>query len=129
MTALAAVPTMASAVALLQRAQARLGSGLTGFEVMGEFALSLVRKHFPQLAQPLPPAPWTVLLEQSDSESESHARSLFESVLESALEAGLISDAAIAESIDQSHAMWHLRESIPLAQAEEGHNVKHDISL
>jgi FAD/FMN-containing dehydrogenase len=25
--------------------------------------------------------------------------------------------------------MWHLRESIPLAQAEEGLNVKHDISL
>jgi FAD/FMN-containing dehydrogenase len=25
--------------------------------------------------------------------------------------------------------MWHLRESIPLAQAEEGLNIKHDISL
>src|SRR5438552_1185688 len=63
MTALAAVPTMDDAVALLQRARARLGAGLTGFEVMGDFALSLVRRHFPQLPQPLPPAPWTVLLE------------------------------------------------------------------
>jgi FAD/FMN-containing dehydrogenase len=25
--------------------------------------------------------------------------------------------------------MWHLRESIPLAQVEEGPNIKHDISL
>ena len=25
--------------------------------------------------------------------------------------------------------MWHLRESIPLAQSEEGLNIKHDISL
>jgi len=25
--------------------------------------------------------------------------------------------------------MWHLRESIPLAQSEEGPNVKHDISV
>ena len=25
--------------------------------------------------------------------------------------------------------MWHLRESIPLAQAEEGLNIKHDIAL
>jgi len=25
--------------------------------------------------------------------------------------------------------MWHLRESIPLAQAQEGLNVKHDIAL
>ena len=38
-------------------------------------------------------------------------------------------DAALAESLAQSAAMWHLRESIPLAQAEEGLNVKHDIAL
>jgi len=129
MTALAALPTLAAAVQLLQLAQARLGAGLTGFEVMGEFALGLVRQHFPQLAQPLPAAPWMVLLEQSDTEGEAHARSLFEGLLETALESGLISDAAIAESIEQSRAMWHLRESIPLAQAEEGLNIKHDISL
>jgi FAD/FMN-containing dehydrogenase len=128
-TALAAVASMEQAVQLLQRSQARLGASLTGFEVMGEFALALVRKHFPQLAQPLPPAPWMVLLEQSDAESESHARSLFEALLESALEDGLITDAAVAESLEQSHAMWHLRESIPLSQAEEGLNIKHDISL
>jgi FAD/FMN-containing dehydrogenase len=129
MTALAAVPTMDAAVALLQRAQARLSAGLTGFEVMGEFALSLVRRHFPQLAQPLPPAPWTVLLEQSDAEGQAHARRLFEALLESSLEDGLITDAAIAENLAQSHAMWHLRESIPLAQVEEGANIKHDIAL
>lgn len=128
-TALAALPTLAAAVGLLQLAQSRLGAALTGFEVMGETALGLVRQHFPQLRQPLPPSPWTVLLEQSDAESEAHARALFESLLESALEQGLIEDAAVAESLEQSHAMWHLRESIPLAQAEEGLNIKHDISL
>jgi len=129
MTALAAVPTLDAAVRLLQAAQARLGAGLTGFEVMGELALSLVHKHFPQLPRPLPASPWTVLLEQSDTEGQTHARTLFESLLESALEDGHVTDAAIAESIEQSHAMWHLRESIPLAQAEEGLNIKHDISL
>ncbi len=129
MTALAVVPSMADAVALLQLAQARLGPGLTGFEVMNGFSLALVRKHFPQLRQPLPPAEWTVLLEQSDTEGEAHARALFEGLLEAALEAGVITDAAVAESIEQSHAMWHLRESIPLAQAEEGLNIKHDIAL
>jgi FAD/FMN-containing dehydrogenase len=96
---------------------------------MSDFSLSLVRKHFPQLRQPLPPSPWTVLLEQSDSESEVHARSLFESLLETALEEGVIQDAAVAETLEQSHGLWHLRESIPLAQAEEGLNIKHDISL
>ncbi len=128
-TALAALPSMEAAVGLLQLAQARLGPGLTGFEVMGEFALGLVRKHFPQLAQPLPSATWTVLLEQSDCESAEHATALFEALLETALERGLITDAAVASSIDQSNAMWHLRESIPLAQSLEGLNIKHDISV
>ncbi|MES2101697.1 MAG: FAD-binding oxidoreductase [Pseudomonadota bacterium] len=128
-TALAAVPTLEAAVELLQLAQSRLGAGLTGFEVMGRYALGLVRTHMPQLAQPLPPSEWTVLLEQSDSESEAHAQALFEALLETALERGLIADAAVASSLEQSNAMWHLRESIPMAQAVEGANIKHDIAL
>jgi FAD/FMN-containing dehydrogenase len=35
----------------------------------------------------------------------------------------------VASSLQQAQAMWQLRESIPLAQAIEGPNVKHDISL
>jgi FAD/FMN-containing dehydrogenase len=128
-TALAACGSLAQCVQLLQLAQARCASALTGFEVMNDFSLDLVRRHFPQLRQPLPPAPWTVLLELSDAESESHARATFEGVLEAALERHIIADAAVAESLEQARALWHLRESIPLAQAEEGLNVKHDISL
>ena len=128
-TALAALPSLDAALGLLQLAQARLGASLTGFEVMSRYSLGLVRAHFPQLAQPLPPAAWAVLLEQSDSESEDHARGLFEALLEAALERGLISDAAVAGSLEQSRAMWHLRESIPMAQSLEGLNIKHDISL
>ncbi|MDQ6680741.1 MAG: FAD-binding oxidoreductase, partial [Pseudomonadota bacterium] len=128
-TALATATTLAATVELLQLAQARLGPALTGFEVMNRFALDLVRKHFPAQRQPLPAAPWTVLLEQSDAESASHAEILFEALLASAFEAGLITDAAIAASLDQSNAMWHLRESITLAQSQEGGNIKHDISL
>jgi FAD/FMN-containing dehydrogenase len=59
MTAWAALPSLGAAVALLQRAQARLGAGLTGFEVMGDHALSLVRKHFPALPKQVPPAACT----------------------------------------------------------------------
>ncbi len=128
-TALAALPSLEAAVGLLQLAQARLGPGLTGFEVMGQYALGLVRKHFSQLAQPLPAAPWTVLLEQSDSEGQTQAQARFEALLETALERGLISNAAVAASTVQSNAMWHLRESIPLAQSAEGLNIKHDIAL
>jgi FAD/FMN-containing dehydrogenase len=130
LTAWAAVPSMEAAVQLLGLAHQKLGPGLTGFEVMGQFALSLVDKHYPQLRVPLlNDGPWCVLLENSDSESESHARGQFEALLEAAMEAGCVSDAVVAENIAQARGLWHIRESIPLAQAEEGLNIKHDISI
>jgi FAD/FMN-containing dehydrogenase len=128
-TALAACASLEACVELLKLARARLGAGLTGFEVMGRFALDLVARHFPQLPRPLPHAAWTVLLEHSDTEGEREARARFEALLQSGLEAGCVDDAVVAESLAQSQGLWHLRESIPLAQAEEGLNVKHDISL
>ena len=189
LTAWAAVPSLDHAVTLLGLAHQHIGSGLTGFEVMGRFALSLVAKHMPQLRVPfiddtqvpagapasapgrpkpdatpsglrpaapsLPAQTWTgqradasgldssgephevgsvgapyfVLLENSDTESEDHARARFEALLETAFEAGCVSDAAVAENLTQAHQLWHIRESIPLAQAEEGLNIKHDISI
>jgi FAD/FMN-containing dehydrogenase len=128
-TALATLDSLESAVALLGLAQQRLGAGLTGFEVMNRFSLALVKRHYPQLAQPLAAAPWTVLLEQSDNEGAAQATQRFESLLEAALEQGLITDAAVASNLEQAHTMWHLRESIPLAQSAEGLNIKHDIAL
>jgi len=126
------VPSMAAAVRLLGLAHQQLGAGLTGFEVMGQFALSLVVRHMPQLRVPfadLAEAPYCVLLENSDSESEAHARGRFEALLEMAFEDGCVLDAVVAESIAQAKGLWHVRESIPLAQAEEGLNIKHDISI
>jgi FAD/FMN-containing dehydrogenase len=128
-TALAALRTPQQAVALLALAQARLGPALTGFELMNRFSLDLVARHFPALPQPLPGAAWTALLEQSASDEESAARARFEALLEAAIEQDLIDDAVVAESLAQSRALWHLRESIPLAQSEDGPNIKHDISL
>jgi FAD/FMN-containing dehydrogenase len=128
-TALAACQTLDDCVALLKLGRTRLGAGLTGFEVMGRFALDLVATHFPDLPRPLPAAPWTVLLELSDTEGEAQARSRFEDLLGAALEAGVVGDAVLAGSLAQSQALWQVRECIPLAQAEEGVNIKHDISV
>ena len=134
LTAWAALPSLQAAVDLLSLAQKHLASSLTGFEVMGQFAVSLVVKHFAQQRVPLWPgasmdAPYSVVMEMSDFESEQHARERFEALMEHAFEAGLIADAVIAENIAQAKALWHVRESIPLAQAEEGLNIKHDISI
>ena len=130
LTAWAAVPSLEAAVSLLGLAHRHLGAGLTGFETMGQFALSLVDKHFAHLNVPLwKQTPYCVLLENSDHESEAHARIQFESLLEVALEQGLVTDAVVAESLGQANQLWQIRESIPLAQSEEGLNIKHDVSV
>jgi FAD/FMN-containing dehydrogenase len=130
LTALAAMATPEHALKLLTLAQEKCGATLTGFELMSDFCLRLVAKHFPQLRQPFPqPYPQYVLLELSDNESEAHADALLESLITDALEQEIIQDAAIASSIAQSKGLWQLREHIPLAQAEEGKNIKHDVSV
>ena len=131
LTAFAALPNLDAAVQLLSLAHRYLGAGLTGFEVMNAHALQLVEKHFPQIHFPFPVRqyPYCVVLENSDQESPDHARERLEALLEAALEAGCVADAVAAESIAQARELWKIRESIPLAQAQEGANVKHDISI
>jgi FAD/FMN-containing dehydrogenase len=130
LTAWASVPSLSAAVDLLGLAQRQLGAGLTGFEVMGQFALSLVDKHFPQLRVPAwADTPYAVLLEMSDTESAEHAQAQLEQLLGQAIEAGCASDAIVANNLAQAQGFWHVRESISMAQAEEGLNIKHDISL
>jgi FAD/FMN-containing dehydrogenase len=129
-TALAAVPDPQSAMRLLELAQARLSASLTAFELISDYCLQIVERHFDACRRPLAqPSPYYVLLESSDAESEAHAAERFEALMGEALEAGTITDAAIATSIAQSRAFWALRENLPEAQVLEGKNIKHDISV
>ena len=68
-------------------------------------------------------------MECASADGEALVRERFEALLEEALGADLVTNAVVAESLAQSAGLWHLRESIPLAQSEEGLNVKHDIAL
>ncbi len=129
-TAWAAVPSVQAALDLLGLAQQQLGAGLTGFEMMSQAALGLVARHFPALKVPFwQEAPYCVLLELSDTESESHAEQRLEQLLGFALDKNVASEVVIAQSLSQSRELWQVRESISSAQAAEGLNIKHDISL
>ncbi|HUH40072.1 MAG TPA: FAD-binding oxidoreductase [Castellaniella sp.] len=132
-TALLALGSIDDAIMMLGLARRGLGSSLTGFELMAGDCLQDVVRCFQQQRLPFegPSAalPWYALLELSDSESEAHARERFEAVIGEALEAGFVQDAVIAESMAQSKALWHLRESIPLAEKELGKSIKHDVSI
>ncbi|QKM64656.1 hydroxyacid dehydrogenase [Polynucleobacter tropicus] len=129
-TTLVAVDDVRSTIALLNLFQKRATSLLTGFEMMTNESLVLTHKHFPQMGNPLKGnPPYTVLIELSDHESEAHVRQLLEDILQDAFESELISDAVIASNLSQANAFWHMREHITLAQAEEGANLKHDITI
>ena len=130
LTSLVALQTPRAALDLLILAQEHCGPNLTAFELMSDFCLQLVAKHFPQLRQPFSKASAQyVLLELSDNESVAHAEALLERLVSAALEADVIQDAVVASSIAQSRSLWSLREHVPLAQAEEGKNIKHDVSV
>jgi FAD/FMN-containing dehydrogenase len=132
-TALLALASIDVAVKVLSVARKGFGAALTGFELIAGNCLEGVVQCYPQQRIPFdgPSAalPWYALLELSDSESAQHARERFETVVGDMLEAGLAADAVIAENMAQSKALWHLRESIPLAEKAFGKSIKHDVSI
>lgn len=129
-TAMAAVRDPHAALRLLELAQSMLGSTLTAFELISNLCIDLVLHHFPDQRHPFAQAaPYYVLLETSDSESEAHAGAQFEALMEQALDQEIVLDAVVATSGTQSRSLWALRELVSEAQALAGKNVKHDISV
>jgi hypothetical protein len=121
---------MEAAVKLLGLAQQHLGAGLTGFEVMGQFALQPGGKHIPQLRVPfVQDSPYCVLLENSDTESEAHAREQFERCWKRRWRTAAHRRRGGREHRAGARSCGTCARSIPLAQAEEGLNIKHDISV
>jgi D-lactate dehydrogenase (cytochrome) len=128
-TAFVALASVPDALKLLTHMQSRAGDRLTAFELMSDFCVRLARKQFPRLPAPLAAAyPQYVLLELSDTQGEG-VGALLENALGEAIEEGLALDAVIAKSGEQARNLWELRENMSDAQALEGPNVKHDISI
>ncbi len=128
-TALVALASPAEALRLLALVQSRCGDRLTAFELVSALCVELVRRHMPRVPAPFATAyPYYVLLELADTVDDG-VGALLEAVLAWAIEHGVALDAAIAASAAHARAMWALRENISEAQAAEGPNVKHDISL
>jgi D-lactate dehydrogenase (cytochrome) len=128
-TAFVGLASVPDALRLLTHMQSRAGDRLTAFELVSDLCLRLVRKHFAKLPAPLATAyPQYVLLELSDTQDEG-VGALVEQALGEAIEGGLALDAVIAKSGEQARGLWQLRENMSDAQALEGPNVKHDISI
>jgi FAD/FMN-containing dehydrogenase len=139
-TSLVKIVSPKEAFALLQMAQERCDASLTGFEFMSAQSTQVVKDYFPEVARqaesiiggigqsPLGGSD-CVLIEISHPYSEEAAIDMTESLVMSAIEKEVAQDAIVAQSIAQSRALWHLRESITLGAAEDGAQVKLDIAL
>ena len=128
-TAFIGVPSPAAAVKLLNLARARLGGTVTSFELIIRDVIGFAVLHGQGVRDPLTGQhPWYVLMEVASQQSEGLRDSL-EQLLADAAQQGLIEDATIAASLDQSKAFWHLRHMLPEVQKPEGGSIKHDVSV
>ncbi|HEY5215792.1 MAG TPA: FAD-binding oxidoreductase [Pseudolabrys sp.] len=128
-TAFIGVPSPAAAVKLLNLARARLGGTVTSFELIIRDVIGFAVLHGQGVRDPLTGQhPWYVLMEVASQQSEGLRDSL-EQLLADAAQQGLVEDATIAASLDQSKAFWHLRHMLPEVQKPEGGSIKHDVSV
>jgi FAD/FMN-containing dehydrogenase len=129
-TALVGLLSIQSAIELIELSRMKCNANLTAFELISTRALGLVTKtsrNFDSLLKTQ--SGWVVLLEFSSMEDTTQSQAQMEGLLSEAFESDFITDAIIANSLQQSKDLWSLREAIPEAQLKLGIIIKHDISL
>ncbi len=127
--ALMVVESPAAALELLAMAQARLGDGISAFELISGMGLAFLAETMPQVRQPFARAPeWMVLIDLGLPEGAA-PDAMLEALFAEAAEAELVSDGVIASSGAQRAEFWTLREAIPEANRHIGAISSHDISV
>jgi len=118
-----------AALELLALAQARLGEGVSGFELISGMGLRFLSQVLPDVRQPFAAPPdWMVLVDLGLPAGIDPAQEL-EALFGVAMEADLVSDGVIAQNEAQRAQFWALREAIPEANRLIGSVASHDVSL
>jgi FAD/FMN-containing dehydrogenase len=130
LTAFVALDGIAAAVALLGRVREEFGDDVVAFEYLPRVAHELAVRHIPGTVVPFPaPHPAYALVELAVATGAGALAGRFDDFLAGEVDAGRVRDAAVAGSLAQRDALWHLREHVPEAQTREGPSIKHDVSL
>ncbi len=105
-----------------------LGGKLSAFETLWQSYYRIACKGENIGQPPLPDNyPFYILIEASGANAESDSEQFLQA-LESAMSQGLITDAALAESLQQQQTMWAVRDNIPALFAYQP-LILFDISL
>jgi FAD/FMN-containing dehydrogenase len=128
-TAVFVVRSPAAALSLLTLARDQMGEMVSAFELISGQGLQFLSETLPDLRQPFAEAPrWSVLIEVGVSRGMDAQASL-EALFEAAVEAELVDDGVIAQSGQQSDALWSVREHIPEANKRIGAVCSLDVAL
>ena len=127
-TALVATDQFFNMSQLLNHMEQALGGKLSAFETLWQSYYQIACKGENIGQPPLPDNhPFYILIEASGANAESDSEQFLEA-LESAMSQGLITDAVLAESIQQQQTMWAIRDNIPALFAYQP-LVLFDVSL
>lgn len=129
-TALLAIPDMASACKLGTRFRREASEFLEALEFFCDFGLQMALEHIASLHFPLAQrSPVYLLIEAGAGSGRVPLAEIISELLVQAIEDGSAADAVIAGSEAQRRALWRLREEQPEGQRLAGPQLKHDISV
>lgn len=109
-TALCAVPDYASVLKLLHRARTDLGDKLSAFEMMWPDYYRLATEGAGR-RPPLPHDAGIFVLFETLGNHQEKDQTDFEESIAAAIDEGTVTDAVIAQSLNEALAMWAIRES------------------
>ncbi len=122
------VASPAEAFALFSLVRDRAGTTLSAFELVPRFGIEMQLTHGMLERDPsASPSPWYVMAEIS--RPKGGLEGVLTDALAEAFEQDLVSDASIAQSLDERANMWRTRENMSEVQSREGASIKHDVSV
>ncbi|MEM8591429.1 MAG: FAD-binding oxidoreductase [Pseudomonadota bacterium] len=128
-TAIFTAASPEAALALLSLARAQVGEGVSAFELIHRQGFDFLTETLPEIRHPFSETPeWCCLIELGLPRGLEPAFA-FEALFEGAVAEGLSDDAVIAQSEQQRHDLWSVREHIPEANRRIGSVSSHDISI
>jgi FAD/FMN-containing dehydrogenase len=125
--ALIATGSPESALQLLQLMKSLTGA-VAAFEIMNRLSIDLVVKNVADRRDPLPGAPYLVLIEFEGMQVQPLRETVL-AALQQALETSDAQNVLIAENASQARDFWRIREDISAGHRPEGAQVNHDISV
>ncbi|WNK01573.1 FAD-binding oxidoreductase [Thalassospiraceae bacterium LMO-JJ14] len=129
-TALIALADANAVMQLFGQASNVVGDTLTAFEYMNRNSFWVSCEYTDGLRDPFADKHAAyVLMELTSPRSGTDLREALENLLGDAFESGAVVDAVIAESGQQRHDLWHIREAISDSQKFEGASIKNDLSI